>query len=48
MIILKASPLDIRKQAVAEGMTTLRQSAWQRVIEGISTIDEINRMTFED
>jgi type IV pilus assembly protein PilB len=48
MVIGRISPLEIKKQAVAEGMTTLRQSAWRLVVEGVSTIEEINRMTFED
>ncbi|EKD69344.1 MAG: hypothetical protein ACD_47C00158G0001 [uncultured bacterium] len=48
MVIGRTSPLEIKKQAVSEGMTTLRQSAWKRVVDGVSTIEEINRMTFED
>ncbi len=48
MVIQRVSPLEIKKQAVKEGMSTLRQSAWRLVLEGISTIEEINRMTFED
>jgi type IV pilus assembly protein PilB len=48
MVIGRASPLEIKKQAVSEGMTTLRQSAWKRVVDGVSTVEEINRMTFED
>jgi len=48
MVIGRQSPLEVKKQAVAEGMTTLRQSAWRLVAEGVTTIEEINRMTFED
>lgn len=48
LILKKASPLEIKSQAISEGMKTLRQAAWAKVIEGMTTIEEINRVTFED
>jgi type II secretory ATPase GspE/PulE/Tfp pilus assembly ATPase PilB-like protein len=33
--------LDIKRIAMANGMQTLRQSAWKKVYRGISTIDEL-------
>ena len=48
MIISRVSPLEIKRQAVSEGMQTLRQAAWRCVGDGLTTIEEINRMTFED
>ncbi len=48
MVLSRMSPIEIKKQAVAEGMRTLRAAAWQKVAEGITNIEEINRITFED
>jgi len=41
----KASSDQIKKCAVAHGMRTLRQSGWLKVIEGITTPEEIIRVT---
>ena len=38
----------IEQTALKEGMKTLRQSAIQDVIDGITTIDEVKRITFSD
>lgn len=38
----------IEQAALKEGMKTLRQSAIQDVIDGITTIDEVKRITFSD
>jgi type II secretory ATPase GspE/PulE/Tfp pilus assembly ATPase PilB-like protein len=35
----------LRQAAQAQGMKTLRQAGLQKVIEGITTIDEIVRVT---
>jgi type IV pilus assembly protein PilB len=35
------SALQIKKIAIADGMQTLRMSAWKRVIAGISSISEL-------
>ena len=37
---------DLRKSAVNQGMTTLRQSCRELVINGITTVDELLRMTY--
>jgi len=36
---------EIRDMALAEGMTTLRQDGWNKVYAGITTIDEVLRVT---
>jgi type II secretory ATPase GspE/PulE/Tfp pilus assembly ATPase PilB-like protein len=36
----------IKEVAMSEGMFTLRQSAIQKIIEGISAPDEIKRVIF--
>lgn len=48
-IILKTSNADhIREVAYKEGMRDLRQNGWGRVIEGITTIEEVLRVTSGD
>ena len=39
---------EIRKKAIAEGMTTLKQDAWQKVKTGITTYEEAMRVTGAD
>jgi type IV pilus assembly protein PilB len=46
MILEKRPSSEIRKAAIAEGMTTLRQSAVAKVLAGNTTLKEINRVTF--
>jgi type II secretory ATPase GspE/PulE/Tfp pilus assembly ATPase PilB-like protein len=48
MILKRESPIAIKEQARKEGMTTLREAMWQKVHDGETTIDELNRVTFED
>jgi type II secretory ATPase GspE/PulE/Tfp pilus assembly ATPase PilB-like protein len=35
-------------QAVKEGMITLRQDGWRKVLQGKTTIDEVARVTAGD
>ncbi|HEX4412547.1 MAG TPA: GspE/PulE family protein [Lacipirellulaceae bacterium] len=44
----RASSWEIRKAAVANGMHTLREDAWLKVLSGITTIDEVLRVTKGD
>src|SRR5258708_35572477 len=46
MILDKKPSSEIRKAAGEEGMTFLRESALARVREGITTLKEINKVTF--
>jgi type IV pilus assembly protein PilB len=46
MILEKRPSSEIRKSAIAEGMTTLRQSAISKILAGETTLKEINRVTF--
>jgi type IV pilus assembly protein PilB len=48
MILDRRPPSEIRKAAVQEGMTTLRQCGVNKVFRGESTLREINRVTFID
>jgi general secretion pathway protein E len=44
----RASSWEIRKAALADGMRTLRQDAWEKVLEGITTVEEVLRVTKGD
>jgi type IV pilus assembly protein PilB len=46
MILNKRPSSEIRKAAMAEGMTSLRQSAILKILAGTTTLKEINRVTF--
>ena len=39
---------EIRQRAVADGMTTLRQDGWNKCCQGVTTVDEVLRVTHED
>ncbi|UQG61804.1 type IV-A pilus assembly ATPase PilB [Marinobacter sp. M3C] len=45
MIMEEASSIKIAKAAQAEGFRTLRQSALLKVIEGVTSLEEANRVT---
>ncbi len=45
LILNKASAEQIRKAAAAKRMRTLRQNGWNKVIEGITTVEEVMRVT---
>lgn len=46
MILSKRPSSEIRKEAIKEGMTTLRQAGLEKVFKGETTLREINRVTF--
>ncbi len=46
MILERRPSSELRKAAMTEGMTTLRQSALAKVYAGDTTVKEINRVTF--
>ncbi len=48
MIIDRRPGSEIRRQAEKEGLSSLRQSAIKKVFMGITTLHEINRVTFVD
>ena len=45
LILKKASTDTIREEAIKQGMKTLRLAGWERVVEGITTPDEVIRIT---
>jgi len=44
----RAGSWEIRKAALAEGMLTLRQDAWLKVLGGVTTVEEVLRVTKGD
>ncbi|MCA8986072.1 MAG: Flp pilus assembly complex ATPase component TadA [Planctomycetaceae bacterium] len=48
MTVNRASTADLRRHAIATGMTTLRQCGWRYVIEGGTSIEEVVRVTKGD
>lgn len=48
LILQGASAIDVKKEAIRQGMITLRQSGINKVIDGVTSIEEILRVTFED
>jgi type IV pilus assembly protein PilB len=47
IIMTGGSVIDIKEQAVREGVWGLRQSALKKVKDGITSLDEINRVTVD-
>jgi type IV pilus assembly protein PilB len=45
LILVGASALELRKKAVEEGMISLRRSGLIKVMEGVTTIEEVARET---
>jgi len=48
LIIRRASSREIRRLAIDAGMVTLRQDGWARAVDGVTTIEEVLRVTQED
>jgi type IV pilus assembly protein PilB len=46
MIIERRPGSEVRRAAEAEGLRSLRESALEKVFQGVSTLHEINRVTF--
>jgi general secretion pathway protein E/type IV pilus assembly protein PilB len=48
LCVERASATAIRNQALKEGMMTLRQDGWRKVLAGMTTIEEVARVTKGD
>jgi type II secretion system protein E len=48
LIVRRSSSREIRRLAVEQGMTTLRQDGWNKACEGLTTVEEVLRVTQED
>jgi type II secretory ATPase GspE/PulE/Tfp pilus assembly ATPase PilB-like protein len=48
LIVRKAPAAEIRREAVAQGMVTLREDGWARACAGLTTVSEILRVTEDE
>ncbi len=48
LILAKSNAQTISEQARKTGMRTLRQDGWEKVVQGITTVEEILRVTLND
>ena len=48
MCVQRVNASAIRNQALKEGMITLRQDGWRKVLQGKTTMDEVARTTAGD
>jgi type IV pilus assembly protein PilB len=46
MILLRKPLSEVRKKAKSEGMTFLREVGIQKVLNGITSLKELNKVTF--
>ena len=47
LILRRASARDIRQKAVALGMQTLAADGWDKIMQGVTTVEEVTRVTFD-
>lgn len=45
LIVAKASSSEIQRLAVSQGMITMRQDGYLKALSGVTTIEEVNRVT---
>ncbi|HKB41743.1 MAG TPA: type II secretion system ATPase GspE [Gemmataceae bacterium] len=48
LIVSRVNATTIRQEALKQGMITLRKDGWRKVLAGITTIDEVARVTAGD
>ena len=48
LTLRKAPGHEIRQRALAANMVSLRQDGWLKCCAGVTTIDEVLRVTLED
>ncbi|MDH3345990.1 MAG: ATPase, T2SS/T4P/T4SS family [Kiritimatiellaceae bacterium] len=48
LIINRAASGDIKREALKHGLHTLRDDGWRKVLEGVTTVEEVLRATEDD
>ena len=48
LVLQGASAIEIKREAINSGMQTLRQSGIQKMIAGVTTLDEVLRSSVRD
>ncbi|HMR73095.1 MAG TPA: ATPase, T2SS/T4P/T4SS family, partial [Candidatus Saccharibacteria bacterium] len=44
LIVKRATSAEIQRQAVSEGMVTMRQDGYLKALQGVTTLEEVNRV----
>jgi type IV pilus assembly protein PilB len=44
LIVKRSTSAEIQRKAVEQGMITLRQDGYLKALQGITTIEEVNRV----
>lgn len=44
LIVRRATSAEIQRQAIAEGMVTMRQDGYLKALQGLTTLEEVNRV----
>lgn len=47
LIVKRATSAEIQNTAISQGMITMRQDGYLKVLKGVTTIEEVNRVTAE-
>jgi type II secretory ATPase GspE/PulE/Tfp pilus assembly ATPase PilB-like protein len=45
LIVARATSADIQRLAVSQGMVTMREDGYLKALQGITTLEEVNRVT---
>ena len=48
LMLTRSAAIQLREAAVRAGMRTLREDGWSKVLQGLTTLDEVVRITQED
>jgi type II secretory ATPase GspE/PulE/Tfp pilus assembly ATPase PilB-like protein len=48
LIVQRCSSNEIKQEALRQGMKTLRDDGWQKVIQGVTTIEEVLRVSEDE
>jgi type IV pilus assembly protein PilB len=44
LIVKRATSAEIQREAIAEGMVTMRQDGYLKALQGLTTLEEVNRV----
>ena len=45
LIVARSTTTEIQKAAVSQGMITMRQDGYLKALQGVTTLEEVNRVT---
>ena len=45
LIVKRSTSAEIQRKAVEQGMITMRQDGYLKALQGITTLEEVNRVT---